>query len=160
MIYVGVDPGIKGAIAILDIDGDIIGKGVYDIPVKKVDGKNKVDSEELMMLCVDEIDLDTVIICIEKVHSMPNMNSVAVFSFGETFGRICGAIEAAGVTNDFHYVVPRIWKKHFGLDSDKNKSLELARSLYPTAELHLKKHSDRAEALLIARYIYETTAKI
>ena len=53
-------------------------------------------------------------------------------------------------------VRPQEWKAHYGLGSDKNDSLELARRYYPDVDLHLKKHHGRAEALLIARYGLDT----
>jgi hypothetical protein len=51
------------------------------------------------------------------------------------------------------------WKRHFKLGSDKEFSRALAVRLYPSAPLNLKKHADRAEALLMARWFYETQAK-
>ena len=150
--YVGIDPGIKGAVGILDRKGQYA--AVHDIPIMKIGEKNKVDAEKLMFILVDVPTVDQRIM-VERVHAMPNQGVTSVFSFGETYGRICAAVECGGVACTVDYVVPRVWKKYFQLDNDKNKSLELARSLFPNAELHLKKHSDRAEALLIARYLYE-----
>ena len=40
-----------------------------------------------------------------------------------------------------------------GLTSDKRASLDRARLLFPSAELHLAKHDGRAEALLLAYYV-------
>ena len=53
-------------------------------------------------------------------------------------------------------VHPATWKKHFKLTSDKELSRALATRLFPAAPLHLKKHDGRAEALLLARWLWET----
>jgi crossover junction endodeoxyribonuclease RuvC len=53
------------------------------------------------------------------------------------------------------YVAPAQWKKHFKLTSDKEMSRALAVRMFPNAPLNLKKYSDRAEALLMARWLYE-----
>ena len=59
----------------------------------------------------------------------------------------------AELTNyPFHLVTPQKWKKYFHLTSDKNESLDLARSFWPEAKLIRKKDGNRAEALLIALY--------
>jgi hypothetical protein len=50
-------------------------------------------------------------------------------------------------------VTPQKWKKDLKLDSDKNKSLALARELWPLAPLERKKDNGRAEALLMAEWL-------
>ena len=71
------------------------------------------------------------------------------------FGRAVGAIDAVceAFRSPVHYVTPQKWKKLLGLDSDKHKSLELARSLWPNAPLSRKRDNNRAEALLLAEYL-------
>jgi len=56
-------------------------------------------------------------------------------------------------------VTPAKWKKHFGLSSEKEQSRAMASKMFPEAALHLKKHHDRAEALLLARYLWEIEFK-
>jgi hypothetical protein len=53
-------------------------------------------------------------------------------------------------------VHPASWKRFMGLSSDKDAALALARKLYPHAPLHLAKHHNRAESLLIARFALRT----
>jgi hypothetical protein len=50
-------------------------------------------------------------------------------------------------------VTPQVWKKALKLDSDKNKSLSMARELWPTAPLKRQKDNGRAEALLMAYWL-------
>ena len=67
-----------------------------------------------------------------------------------------GVIAASGVP--LHLVSPAKWKRHFGLDADKEKARALALRLWPTrADLFgRKKDHGRAEAALLARYFAET----
>jgi crossover junction endodeoxyribonuclease RuvC len=83
---------------------------------------------------------------------MPHQGVSSTFSFGRAVGVISAVCE---LTNyPFHLVSPQKWKKHFGLNADKNEALDKARELFPKAKstLKLKKDIHKAEALLIARY--------
>lgn len=57
------------------------------------------------------------------------------------------------------FVTAAVWKKSYVLSRDNHASLHKARLMFPAAELHLAKHADRAEALLIAHYGRRTFAK-
>ncbi len=93
-------------------------------------------------------------ICMEQVHSMPSQGVSSTF----TFGRAVGVISAVCDLTRYpvHLVTPQKWKKHFHLTADKNESLDMARYLWPEAKLKLKKHTNKAEALLIAEYLRHT----
>lgn len=90
---------------------------------------------------------------IERVNSMPGQGAATVFSLGDSFGCARAVLACFGLS--YHDVTPQVWKKHFGLSTDKEQSRAMASKLFPEAELHLKKHHDRAEALLMARYLWE-----
>lgn len=163
MRMMGVDPGLSGALALIDTDtGEIV---VDDMPVvelsrKRVRSKRTGKMRDQVKRCVDGkavgdwIDLhqpDEAII--EQVASMPKQGVVSTFSFGESFGAVCGAIEAMNVR--LHRVRPAVWKRSVGLiGTSKGASLALARKTYARAAKRLKRKRDdgRAEALLIARY--------
>lgn len=87
---------------------------------------------------------------LERVWAQPGQGPSGTFSLGATFGCIRGVFVTLGIPLVFP--APVTWKKHYALTSDKEKSRTLAISTWPTAELHLKKHADRAEALLLAKY--------
>jgi len=93
---------------------------------------------------------DSYVICIENVGVRPGQG---IASSGK-FMRSAGAIEAVSAicSDRVEYVLPQAWKKEMGLGKDKEKSLEMARQLFPDAMLNLKKHHGKAEALLIAEY--------
>lgn len=155
MITIGIDPGLTGAIAVLG-HGNYY--GVYDMPVvSKGSGsvKNEVDPAGLASL-LREFG-DDIFCVIERVNAMPKQGSSSTFSLGDSFG--CARAVAASLGISVTYVSPASWKKYFRLPSDKEASRALAVRMYPIAPLNLKKHADRAEALLMARWLYETQAK-
>lgn len=155
MFIVGIDPGLTGAIGFLR-DGVFV--AVEDMPtVAKGSGsvKNEVSPSGLKQLLYKHTQPEeTVVIALERVNAMPGQGVSSVFSLGDSFG--CARSTAALMGSELHYVSPVTWKRYFKLESDKEQSRSLATRLFPEAPLTLKKHSDRAEALLIARWLYET----
>lgn len=147
--YVGIDPGLSGAIAFLRGDKYT----VVDIPIiQKGSGfiKNEINAKGLHDILKKNIDSQP-IAALERVNAMPGQGSASVFSLGDSFG-VCRAILACAHVPMF-YITPVEWKKHYKLTRDKEEARALAVKMFPDAELHLKKHIDRAEALLIANYI-------
>ena len=142
-IFIGLDPGSSsGAWAAIDHTGLYVGCG--NLPT--VDGR--INAVELMELIWHDIPTH---IAVEDVHTMPGQG---IASSGK-FMRAAGAIEAvAALAGDSVVLVrPQVWKKHYGLiGTEKKKSLELARILWPDAKLTLVKHHGRADALLMASW--------
>lgn len=153
MYYVGIDPGSKGAIAFLNSDGSY--NSVVDMPTVEnfIDGLKKGLWDD---------DGDDFVVAIESVHPLPGQSCMASFSYGGNFM----LAKALGIwyNSTPYMVVPQLWKKHYGLKKDKaetkaqykGKSVKLARELFPSAAEQLTLSKDgRAEALLIAKYIYD-----
>jgi crossover junction endodeoxyribonuclease RuvC len=92
-------------------------------------------------------------VVLERVNAMPGQGVSSTFSLGDSFG--CARSAVAACRFELAYIGPAQWKKHFNLQRDKELSRALAVRMFPDAELHLKKHADRAEALLMARWLYE-----
>ena len=152
MKYVGVDPGLHGAICFMDSFG---GVKVHDLPVI-TDGKLKwIDGSMLGSLFMDHENMpngfrNEKLAVVERVHAMPKQGVSSSFNFGVGFGSILSVLQVHGVPIEF--VQPSVWKKALGLSQDKKASLHKARLLYPDAPLELEKHEGRAEAILIAHY--------
>ena len=153
-MIVGIDPGITGAVGILNDDGTFF--SVLDIPTIQAGGGRKVKNECNPVPVFEELKKLPVpsIVAIERVHSMPKMASQTVFSMGDSFGVVRAVVASLGIPTVF--VEPREWKKHFGLGKDKEQSRAKANHLFPYAPLSLVKHHNRAESLLIARWYFET----
>ena len=146
MIWIGIDPGLRtGAIGAIDHNSKFI--GAYDI--QAID--DRIDSRALKQLILDlTLSGDDYAICIEQVGVMPKQGLVSSGRFMRAFGSICSVAELTA--NVVHFVIPRVWKKSMNLNSEKDRSLEAARIMFPEAKLLLKKDHGKAEALLIAEY--------
>lgn len=150
MIWIGIDPGLRsGAIASIDHNGNFV--AAHDI---LADG-DKIDVKALKeQIYKITVPGDTYAICIEHVGVRPGQG---ISSSGK-FMRAFGAIEAVAalLSDRVEMVLPQAWKKVMGVTAEKEKSLVMARNLFPDAMLKLKKHHGRAEALLIAEYARRT----
>lgn len=151
MKYIGLDPGaVSGAWAIIDHNRELVACG--DIP--NLDGR--VISMGLYDQLLSKLDGDDVSVAVEQVGAMPKQG----ISSTAKFMRAAGSIETVGqfLGGEFKLVTPQAWKKHHGLiGSVKKDSLVLARKLFPSAALTRAKDHGRADALLIALWLLETT---
>jgi len=148
MVIIGIDPGVTGAIA-LRWEGYY---EVYDIPYTVADKKGKrkqVNPVALWELLKVQAPNRTRVF-LEKTHAMPKNGVIASYSQGDSNGCIRSVCACLGFPIEL--VTPHAWKKYFKLGKDKEVVRAKAIEVFPKAELHLKKHHNRAEALLIAQY--------
>lgn len=145
-LMIGIDPGLSGAIAFMGHDDAT----VHDLPIMRDKTLAWIDGAALQSLIINEREGRKATAMIERVHAMPKQGVSSSFQFGVGFGSILGVLQALSIPIEF--ITPNVWKKSYGLDSDKKAALHKARLLYPDVDLHLAKHDGRAEALLIARY--------
>ena len=153
MAIIGIDPGITGAIAVIDVDACVV---VEDMPIMtKVSGKgNQINSNELyakLHNLVTAFDVDSVYV--ERVNAMPGQGVSSVFSFGKSAGIIEGVLASLGVK--VFFPTPQKWKKNAGLiGKEKDAARTLAITQFPEIadRLTRKKDGGRADAILIARY--------
>ena len=149
-LWIGCDPGaVSGAIGAVDDYGNYVES--FDIEHKDKHILALVFKSRLLSIIDPKEGAE---ICMEQVHSMPNQGVSSTFAFGRAVGVISAVCELTRYP--VHLVTPQRWKKHFHLSSDKNESLDMARYLWPEARLKLKKHINKAEALLIAEYLRHT----
>lgn len=154
---IGIDPGISGAIAVIDTDGTV---EAIDLPTIGEGTKRELDAAWLLRWVIHQCpDL----MCCENVWAMPSqpdghgkrrgMGAASAFRFGLGIGQIRAVMQCSGAP--FSLVVPTVWKKFFQLKgSNKEQSRQLALRLYPRAADVLRRKLDhqRAEAILIATY--------
>ncbi len=160
MRIIGIDPGLNGAIAVLQNNKVI---EIHDIPVMTDGKKNKrqLNSAQLVKLLKDNFhdETDTVVI-VEQVNAMPGQGVTSMFNFGQTFGAIKGICAALNLP--IFFVRPAKWKKHFDLiNSSKDASRTKAIEMYPSIsdQLSKKKDVNKSDAILIARFYSETRFK-
>ena len=146
MIYIGVDPGVEGGFAVIMVDG-----GQTDVAVGAMEDGCFVRT---MQAVADDKLMDKFAI-VEQVNSRPKQGAPGMFKFAKNAGHIEGVLEALRIP--YQPVVPRKWKAEFGLNSDKAKSCEVCKRLFPNVDLRRtekcrKDHDGMAEALLMAEY--------
>ena len=152
-MILGIDVGISGAIAVLTSDGKLV--NVFDIPVLH-DGPAGRRSINAVLLAfhLREIGKEITIAYVESVGPRPGEGAVGAFAFGRSRGVIEGVLAAYGVPVQF--IAPAKWKRVIGIPPGKIEAKDLARSeiirRFPEHAnfFQLKKHSDRAEACLVA----------
>ena len=157
MIIIGIDPGVSGAICILT-DGKIT--EIYEMPTM-IDGKKnkkQVNGAEVTNIInkelVNEKDINVVI---EHVSAMPGQGVTSMFNFGQSFGVLKGI--CAALKLPVHFIRPVKWKKHFNLiNTEKDASRTKVIEVFPyiSSKISKKKDSNKADAILIARFFYET----
>ena len=156
----GIDPGLSGALAILD-NSNVI--DVIDLPVMAEGKKNKrqLNSAHLSQYMVKNIvNIEDTVVVVEQVNAMPGQGVTSMFNFGQTFGAIKGICAALGLP--IFFVRPAKWKKHFELiNSSKDASRTKAIEMYPSISHMLSKKKDvnKSDAILIARFYSETRFK-
>ena len=163
MIIFGVDPGVSGAVSILR-NKEVL--DVFEMPTM-IDGKKnkkQVNGSELTNIIANTIDLkntefkkDEVVVVVEHVNAMPGQGVTSMFNFGQSFGVIKGI--CAALRLPIYFIRPTKWKKHFNLiNTNKDASRTKVIEVYPkiSGKLSRKKDSNKADAILIARYFSDT----
>ena len=96
-------------------------------------------------------------VVIEQVSAMPGQGVTSMFNFGQSFGMLKGICSAMQLP--MYFVRPAKWKKHYNLiNSQKDASRTRAIEIFPyfSSQLSKKKDSNKADAILIASFYYET----
>ena len=140
--YLGIDPGISGARALIDEDGNLI-----EI-IDNADRFNRMDGYTLAL------------VALEAVHSMPKQGVASSFKFGAEFGWWLGWLAALSIP--YIEVTPTKWQKAV-LDirpakgTAKEAVWQFCRRRWPTAEISTargKRLYGRSDALGLAYYAY------
>ena len=159
MLVIGIDPGISGSICFFQ-DGKII--DVVEMPTMIEGKKNKkqVNGSQIfneISYRIKKIDKKDIKVVIEQVSAMPGQGVTSMFNFGQSFGILKGICSAMQLP--MYFVRPAKWKKYFSLiNSEKDASRTRAIEVFPyfSSQLSRKKDSNKADAILIASFYYET----
>ena len=159
MLIIGIDPGISGAICFFK-DGKIL--DVIEMPTMTEGKKNKKQANgsqiyNEILKRIDSLEKQNIRVIIEQVSAMPGQGVTSMFNFGQSFGILKGI--CAAMQLPVYFVRPAKWKKYFSLiNSQKDASRTRAIEMFPyfSSQLSKKKDSNKADAILIANYYYET----
>ena len=162
MLIIGIDPGISGAICFFE-DGQV--KEIMDMPVMADGKKNKrqINGPQVyneILKRINKFQKKDIIVVIEQVSAMPGQGVTSMFNFGQSFGVLKGICSAMQLS--MFFIRPAKWKKYFGLiktekDASRTKVIEIFP--YISSQLSRKKDSNKADAVLIASFFYNTYKK-
>ncbi len=146
--YIGIDPGQKGAIAVLTNEGNIELLGRFS-------GQNPA----MMIKSVISSYKDRIkSVAVEKVHAMPGQGVSSMFAFGVGYGRILGALDVLDVS--YSLVSPQSWQKVVKYKEDlgpKERAAAEADILWGKSEFIFERcktpDSGCIDAALIAYYL-------
>ena len=159
MLIIGIDPGISGSICFFK-KGKIL--DVIEMPTMTDGKKNKkqVNGSQIyneISKRVENINKQDIRVIIEQVSAMPGQGVTSMLNFGQSFGILKGICSAMQLP--MFFVRPAKWKKYFNLiNSEKDASRTKAIEIFPyfSSQLSKKKDSNKADAILIASFHYET----
>lgn len=159
MIYLGIDPGLDGALAILDdrrADGACRVEDTPTLTVVSPRGrKREYDLAAFTrVLAPFAWRPSHVRAVIEHVHAMPDQGVRSMFTMGYGVGVWHALLAAFGIR--YETVTPQRWKRALmdGMGREKDASRLVAMRLFPAVAAQLARTKDhgRADALLIAEY--------
>jgi Holliday junction resolvasome RuvABC endonuclease subunit len=162
VIFVGIDPGLTGGIAVIDEKTTPIYVGAF----KAVAGEFSAHAFADMLNAIRQVNPvmilsnTRIVVGVEKVHSMPGQGVSSSFKFGNTYGKIQGVLAAKHIP--FELITPQAWTRVMlagePKDDKKNRGKNVAQRLWPELSLRENErcrtvHSGMADALLIAEYL-------
>ena len=159
MLIIGIDPGISGSICFFE-DGKIV--DVIEMPTMTEGKKNKkqVNGSQIyneILKRTNKFQKKDIRVIVEQVSAMPGQGVTSMFNFGQSFGILKGICSAMQLP--IYFVRPAKWKKYFNLiNSEKDASRTRAIEIFPyfSSQLSKKKDANKADAILIASFYYET----
>ena len=144
----GIDPGLNGALVLLDTSVQEL--SVFPMPTLAT----KKNKREVMPFMIADILLkDTQApVVLEQVSARPGQGTVSMFNFGKSYGMVFGVV--AGLQMRISTVTPQQWKKDLKVQKGKDAARARAMELYPhySDQFVLKKDDGKAEAALIATW--------
>ena len=128
--------------------------------LKEKKNKKQVNGSQIfneILFRIKKLDKKDVKVIIEQVSAMPGQGVTSMFNFGQSFGILKGICSAMQLP--MYFVRPAKLKKYFNLiNSEKDASRTRAIEIFPyfSGQLSRKKDSNKADAILIASFYYET----
>ena len=147
MKVIGIDPGMKGGIAILDTETNQMKAVPTPLIGKEIDYRRVHEALTFY---------EPSIIVIEKVHAMPGQGVTSMFNFGLGYGALVALSTVS--TARLVLVTPQMWKKYVlaGTNKDKDAAIQFCNHTYPNVNLILPRcrnaHDGMTDAIYLAHY--------
>jgi hypothetical protein len=159
-IFIGVDPGLDGAIAAVDSSGALVHTCVMPVLGKKGEGKRLLDNAGLLE-ALRHLRVGAAGVALEVQQAMPGQGVSSMFAIGRGFGALEMAVVSCGYP--MHQVRPQAWQKAMlagtpdNMDTKARAALVCQR-LWPRADLRAserarKAHEGIPDALLLAEWL-------
>ena len=151
-LFLGIDPGVHGGLAVVEItDGaaPILVEAI-DVPVVGTGAKERVDVAAIRNFIEKHKPIRALI---ERAGVMPKQGIASGFKYGRAVGALEAAIALCAIP--IEVIEPSTWKRFWHLPGrDKERARQLAREKFPAAHASLvrKKDHQKAEAALLALY--------
>lgn len=161
MKIIGIDPGLKGGITVINDEGEVLNQ--YVMPVFKSDkNKNELDGHKIadIIRSANEDDDPVRLIGIEAQQAMPRQGVSSMFKIGKGFGILEGIVVALQIP--YIIIRPRTWQKKMfeglGKADTKQLSKQVAQRLYPKIDFKATDrcttlHDGLTDSILIADYL-------
>lgn len=152
--FLGIDPGLHGAIAVFDdIEGTVT---AYDMPTHQLTrgGKNKLELDQYgLARLIRSLAVGVKACVIEQVGAMPKQGVSSSFAFGKAYGSVIAAVAAHDI--QMHFAPPMVWKRALKVPSSKDGARARASQLLPRGAHQWARAKDdgRAEASLLAYFM-------
>jgi hypothetical protein len=147
MRTIGIDPGQKGAIVLLDTEKSLV--RAFNLPITsekhKSVTKNVLDATAFERILVECRAVDARVF-FEDVFSMPHDGHVGAFSFGVNKGALLAVLALHRCSVSF--VAPSKWKRDLGCTADKSQTKRVCQRLFPDAKKELSNEGKREAALI------------
>ena len=152
-IFIGIDPGLSGAVAAIDEKYNVL--GLEDTPTIKAGGKTLYSVEGMAALLRRFALLGAVLVILEQAQAMPGQGVSSTFSTGYGFGLWSGILGALELP--YKAIRPSVWTRKVlsGCPGQgKDRSIGFAMRMFPGAELVppgcRRPRDGRADALCLA----------
>lgn len=159
-MFLGIDIGLQGGLALLQDNGTIA--EFWVIPTLQIENKGhkkNIYAISILASLFEDLKKFNPQAGLEIVHAFPGQGVNSMFSLGVG----AGIFETLLVTNKIPYtrILPQVWKKAmmFGMGKEKHASVYRATQIYPHLKLDRIDHGI-ADAILIARYLFEKGTKV
>lgn len=153
MFVIGIDPGARGAVAILERGGKLV--HVFEMPAVEIMSGGKLKRRVSPEMLASELRLyadQGAVAVVEQVGAMPGQGVTSMFAFGESFGLVKGVLAGLGVVTST--VTPSKWKKALNVNAGKDGSRAKAAQLWPSQAHEFKRVKDdgKSDSALIAEW--------
>lgn len=148
----GIDPGMSGAIAIIDVRKGLV--DAIDMPTVEIKVGKAMKRRVAPEVIASELRCYApyAVAFIEKVSAMPGQGVSSMFAFGEAYGLVRGVLAGMGIP--ITTVTPAVWTKAMRVAGGKDGSRQRAMELWPDKAGLFKRVKDdgRADSALIAKW--------